>query len=518
MKKKFYILLFVILGFTCFSCSNFLTEHSQDQAYIRTYTDLDELLVGDVYMPCDYVSFGYSSTKWEAFYPYVHFMGDETQIVIGSATSSVVAVTAPYYLFGYYTWQLDVERDYEGVNVWTEVQDWEKLYNYINISNLVISLIDERPAETDADCQNVSRIKGEAYFLRAAYYFVLVNLYGKPYSLETASTDLAVPLKLDPYIVDKIFERATVERIYQQIVDDLLEAESCLKDIPRKSVFRANHTATCLLLSRVYLYMQNYEETLKWAKACIEEQSALEDLNNFAGGDFLTEDSPELIFTMGSNHLPLNIYNENGYHYPGMFMVSEDLYKCYWANDLRAQYFVAFNNGLYTYEKAHYASGTTLQVSDNFAFRTAEAYLNLAESAACLGSAYVAEALEAYNTLRRNRIAGYQDESGMSGKALVDSIRLERRRELCLEGHRWFDLRRYMVNDLYPDEKTLTNDFICYERNTSTYLYEPVVYRRYTLPPHDGAWTLPIPQEELNANPGMPDNERGVRDYVSLLN
>lgn len=33
--------------------------------------------------------------------------------------------------------------------------------------------------------------------------------------------------------------------------------------------------------------------------------------------------------------------------------------------------------------------------------------------------------------------------SGLSGDALITQIREERRKELCYEGQRWFDLRRY---------------------------------------------------------------------------
>ena len=186
------------------------------------------------------------------------------------------------------------------------------------------------------------------------------------------------------------------------------------------------------------------------------------------------------------------------------------------AGDYRVPCFVSGSGGIYSYEKAHYASGSTIEISDNFTFRTAEAYLNLAEAAACLGDAYTAEALNALNTLRQNRIANYSAESGLSGRALVDAVRLERRKELCLEGHRWFDLRRYMVNELYPEEHTLTNEFVSYEYSYTTGGYEAIFARRYTLPPHDGAWTLPIPADELDANFGMPDNERGPRDYVEL--
>ena len=44
--KKLYIIVCV---FALFGCSGFLEEYSQDKAYIRSYEDLDELLLGNAY-------------------------------------------------------------------------------------------------------------------------------------------------------------------------------------------------------------------------------------------------------------------------------------------------------------------------------------------------------------------------------------------------------------------------------------------------------------------------------------
>lgn len=70
MKNIYLIsLLCVVLA----SCSDFLKEYSPDQAYVRNYKDLDELLVGETYMK---TVFGSES---DSYYPYVHLMADDTQ-------------------------------------------------------------------------------------------------------------------------------------------------------------------------------------------------------------------------------------------------------------------------------------------------------------------------------------------------------------------------------------------------------------------------------------------------------
>ena len=184
----------------------------------------------------------------------------------------------------------------------------------------------------------------------------------------------------------------------------------------------------------------------------------------------------------------------------------------YTEDDLRKQvFFDSPKEGVYPYKKASKKSGSR-DISDNFVLRTAEAYLNLAEAAACLGNEYTTEALNAYNTIRERRLANYTEDRSLTGKDLVEAIRLERRLELCFEGHRWFDLRRYMVNELYPQEKTLTNQFVLFKYDYGIYDYVISLQRTFELPPHDNAWVLPIPQTELESNYGMPDNPRNERD------
>ena len=299
--KRYRFSLIVLLCCTCLACNDFLTEYSHDQAYVQSYSDLDELIIGSGYMKCagtyDYT---YYSTAKETYYPYVHFMADETE-VRNTGTYDYYGESFLKMFYGFYTWQKDVDKDHEGTVGWTENQDWINLYKHINITNIILSQIDNQTIQTENDQRNVNRIKGEAHFLRGAYYFVLANLYGKPYSSISAKTDLAVPIKLTENIEDKVYTRATVEKTYEQVLEDLLTAEKHLKGQSRKSVTRAGHTATCLLLSRVYLYMQNYTEALKWAKACLEEQGSLTDLNDYQGTTFLTQTNPEVVFTMGGN-------------------------------------------------------------------------------------------------------------------------------------------------------------------------------------------------------------------------
>lgn len=381
--------------------------------------------------------------------------------------------------------------------------------------------------EEEKDIQNVNRIKGECYFLRGSYYFLLVNFYGKPYNAKTAESDPAVPIKVSNYVEDKYYKRNTVAEVYKQIISDLLEAETYLENIPKKSVWRADINAVRLMLSRVYLYMSSYEESKKYAALVTEHGPQLEDLNNFSGKEFLNADLSELIFSTGASSLPGNVtfyFNndtELGVISGNDMRISDALYEAYNPQDsidLRLRHFIVNSEGSLRYKKLQGDVYETTDVSDVFLMRTAEAWLNLAEAAACSEDEVAAK--KALNTLREKRIQrGAFNESevnNLTGEALVLFIRKERQRELCLEGHRWFDLRRYQVAEKYPQNISVEHIFVYKEYNTSLYEYETLWTRKFVLTPGDPAWVLPLPKAEVDKNTGMLDNPRNERTYENM--
>ena len=142
------------------------------------------------------------------------------------------------------------------------------------------------------------------------------------------------------------------------------------------------------------------------------------------------------------------------------------------------------------------------EVSDNFLFRTAEAYLNAAEAAA-----YTGDEGTARNLLKELRDYRMIDSKPIteSGESLVTLIRAERQRELCLEGHRWFDLRRYTVCEKYP-----------YSENNHPllhviYMEWPRIHEILRVAKNDPAYTLALPQEVRDFQNSLGPNNRPVR-------
>ncbi len=518
-----------ILGIICITllfgaCSDFLKEYSQDLSKVESYTDLDELLLGDAYLPVGRVYSDGSVYVENSYFQTIHYMSDELTNFQLSNQGGIYGIQEQ--MFGWHTWQQEVGLPAEGNTRSQEDADWNLAYHCINTCNMILDAIDEQHAEnTDQEIEK-ERIKGEASFVRSLYYFTLVNLYGQPYSSTNRNTP-GVPLKTTAHVEDKAYEMNTVEEVYEQIIRDLNIADTCLVRAKVKNhPYRADITAVYLLKSRVYLYMQNWEKAYEYAQKVLTKNNALLDLNSLDSetGDVLTKSSPETIFSMGGHTLSSSLITFFGYDRWGdldaipSYTISNDLVEAFeeGENDLRTQYYI-FKTTLGDWSTP-LSEGWLLRkvrgwelgykgISDNFLFRTAEAYLNAAEAAA-----YMGEEGDARNLLQTLRDKRMQDSRAIteSGSTLITLIRSERQRELCLEGHRWFDLRRYIVCEHLPYTKTITHYY------TSFNWEGPEYTKYYVLKENDPAYTLALPKEVRDFQNSLGGNHRPVRENYDI--
>ncbi|WP_300976617.1 RagB/SusD family nutrient uptake outer membrane protein [Flavobacterium sp.] len=132
--------------------------------------------------------------------------------------------------------------------------------------------------------------------------------------------------------------------------------------------------------------------------------------------------------------------------------------------------------------------------------RLGEIYLNYAEAQFKLGNE--STAIQYLNLIRRR--AGITTPlAGLTGTSLENKIRNERQVELCLEGHRYYDVRRWKIAQI-TENKPLMGVIITKNSNgTRTYTYKKVQDRIFK-PEH---YLLPIPRDEINRtglvqNPG----------------
>lgn len=150
---------------------------------------------------------------------------------------------------------------------------WRLCYLGIERANLLLANINK--PEMKEDARKV--IKGEALFLRAFYYFMLVQNFGP------------VPMKLEPTIdgSNTRLARSPVRDVYDQILKDMEEADTLVKPITAYNHGgRISRSAVRGILARVNLLMagsplndiSRYAEAKKWSGMIIDE--GYHELNN----------------------------------------------------------------------------------------------------------------------------------------------------------------------------------------------------------------------------------------------
>lgn len=527
MKK--YILLGFVMWLAA-SCSNFLEEYSQDLAKVENYKDLDEMLIGDGYWRPETVYSEYSMPS--LFTPsltVLHLMPDELNIY---RQINGDELDIQEELFGWITWQQQVGMPFKGSTLKKEDRDWNELYKRINVTNQILGAIDAQHAGNREEELGKIRVKGEACFLRAFYYFTLVNMYARPYDPATAAKEAGIPVKLSQQIEDKEYRSESLQEVYALILEDLKKSRECLVQVPVKNhPYRADIVAAHLLTSRVYLYMQDWQNAYNHADSVLQRKSELEDLHTYTEGNFLSKASVETIFSMGGHliaPIACNYKSDYGGTYPA-FIISDEMVGLYGTpdddNDMRRskgayikQMTPAASANLrmdpvWVFAKVdgieRYTNGMIpCEISDFYLMRTSEAYLNAAEAAAQLGN--TTEAVEKLKHLRAHRV---QTDNANYTADLFAFIRDERARELLLEGHRWFDLRRYTVNPQHYS-KPITHYYTDFNAGNADGSYSTLTY---TLAANDDAYTLALPREVTDFQNTLPSVIRPPRPGKTYL-
>lgn len=133
----------------------------------------------------------------------------------------------------------------------TEV--WDNCYKGITACNTLL----DRADNIDAGSNVVDNYKGQAYFLRAYFYHILVMQFG----------DLPLVLH-EVTAVETTATRNAVSDVYKQIIADLKEAESLLPETPTE-FGRPSQSVAQALLARVCLWNEQWGEAATYAQKVI---------------------------------------------------------------------------------------------------------------------------------------------------------------------------------------------------------------------------------------------------------
>lgn len=140
-------------------------------------------------------------------------------------------------------------------------------------------------------------------------------------------------------------------------------------------------------------------------------------------------------------------------------------------------------------------------------FRYAGSLLNYAEASIELGE--YGDARRALNKIRRR--AGMPEfDASVTGQELMDEYRNERRVELAIEGHRFFDVRRWMIapDVMNKDAKGIYITAKATDRTDRSTYYD-YEYRVITIQERhweDKLYFMPIAHDEMNRNDKLVQN------------
>ncbi len=356
---------------------------------------------------------------------------------------------------------------------------WAGHFFGISKANRAIALI---PGITTLEQEEIDVLVGESKFLRALFYFRLVNLYG------------GVPLIdhiIDPSdTADKLLAntRVSKEEIYDFIIEDLTEAASVLplkSERPSSELGRATKGAALGLLTKVNMYLASEQNSMVHWQNVMDLTDEIATMGYALNYDTFqynngptvlssiswletAENNEESVFEVQARAITerdaiksyANIQNSRG-NYIGE--PTQELYDLFESGDLRLlssitkkgqrnwdasrignakkndlynhKAFVSANTDLNTYE-VHPESNKNVRI-----LRYADILLMRAEAANELGQSGVA--LDILNNYIRDR-AGLAPlpTSIISKEDIRLAIWKERRIELAFEHDRWFDIGR----------------------------------------------------------------------------
>ena len=332
-------------------------------------------------------------------------------------------------------------------------------YGGIKCCNIVIDLVPNTMEGYDL-------MVAQAKFLRAVYYFELVNLYGGVPLWLTANADkdnLELP-------------RSSVEEVYEVIISDLTEAEEVL---PAVKVWdgeagRATKYAAQAMLARVYLQLHDYENAIKYCDLVIGDGNnffldSYADIfdpakknsgreNIFEIQNRISMKSEDMGSTIQDFYLPIEL---QGTIYTGwaMYGPTEYLYNSYEPGDIRKE-ITFFTKGVnaagdevtfrpHVFKYYNRTSGVPVNDGEqNFPFlRYADILLMKAEAINGLPSASADQIDAKFDCLnqvrRRAGLPEIRNEGDNATKeGFLETLLLERMHELCFEKCRRRDLIR----------------------------------------------------------------------------
>lgn len=477
------VMLFVLI---LYSCSDFLEQEPGNQTSITELLSTKEgvlAALNGTYTTLE------ASVREERFAVYPDLQGGNikfTPIPTGSNRGNLII---PFRIENLYSFQDQaISGDFSSF--------YQQSYSVVNQANLILEFVDNLNDATDSE---KNQIKAEALSIRAYAHFLLALVYSQNYSFTANASHLGVVYNRTTLTESGVTfpSRETLDSTYNLIIEDIQQALSLYTnqsalDGPIQTYFNQNNTKA--ILARVYLNKNDWQNAFDTAIDVINTSG----VTLTSQENYLSEWENSVV-PMTEILLQLSVRRDSGgevggslsQHYGfqtptayGNYVASNDLLNLYESFDIRSQLFLeqplTTNINGELLDINYYFTKKFQDTPPYPVIRMSELYLIASEAANNLNR--TDDALSFLNEIRARANASLIS----SATNLLDEIINERRREFAFEGHYFFDLGR--------NQRSVTRNDGC---------LAILCDLNYPSP----KYVLPIPQENINLNSNLQQNE-----------
>ena len=409
MKKIQYILLTAI-SLSTVSCSDFLDQkpdnYISDAAVIQTLSSAKAALNG-----------AYHDLASSSYYGGQYFDAG-----VNLAADNVTWTGSLNYYYDFDTHQYSAENQLLSYA-------WYAIYATVNQTNQVI---DKVTVLNDGSESERRRIIAEATVIRSLAFFDLARTWGNIPVVKQATSS---PTQFDGV------KQTKAKDVYQLVVDDVLAIYNDLSELSDR--VHVTRSAADAFLARVYLYLEQWDKAEQYASKVIDNGNyTLGTIQDLIDNKETAESIWELAYSSSFTNQQSTYWrspDQGGRHEWGPSKELVQLLADPTVGGDRKAFYQDFSSA----QVPDYFVGTLYHRStlddDVIIFRLAEQYLIRAEARA--NQQNVSGALSDLNIIRRRaNVSEIVDVA--STQELLNLIADERRVELALEPHRWFDLIR----------------------------------------------------------------------------
>ncbi|MEG2061558.1 MAG: RagB/SusD family nutrient uptake outer membrane protein [Alistipes sp.] len=363
---------------------------------------------------------------------------------------------------------------------------WKKGYAIITNVNTILNYSQKLKSAFPHNAAEIEQVEANAYFLRALSHFEMVCCYAQPYAFTPDASHPGIPVITRLIGTNESIARSSVSAVYTQIIHDLENAAATLGDEAPTDAHYLSGMACNALLARVYLYMGNYQQAKTYADKVLPKLT-LTSRANYEAMFTQEELGAEAIFRLSGFSAGSSLRKFYYYESP-VFLPTDEFCALFAANDVRlkllkdgtgAKACMKYCDLKSTVADNRYYNLTVLRGSEIYLIR-AEALCKLNKLDLAADDLKVLEARALGVDKSAISLSYYTQEDLMK---IIERIRTK---ELCFEGHRFFDIARWGHD-------------VVRAANTNSSM------KRLKYP--DYRFALPIPLVEMDVNDAMTQND-----------